>query len=68
MNLVLLVARGFSKEEVYNMTIKQVYLISEVATRMWKFERLAKITDLQCATPGVDEIHFSKHINSLRYE
>lgn len=68
MNLLFLVARGFTQSEVYAMTLRQTILLSKAGNKLLKFERLALIKDRQVSGQGIDEMDFNRHINSLKYD
>ena len=61
-------SRGFSQEEVYRMTIRQVMFLSEVNVRLMELEKLEQIYTLIAATNrGIDDMSFNSMINQLKY-
>ncbi len=63
-----LVSRGFSKQEVFDLTVRQVIFLTKVNKRLKDLEMLQ---DIQTLAAGggrqMDEMAFTKLTNKLRY-
>ena len=62
-----LVERGFSVQDVYGMTIRQVMLFQKVGRQYENFKRLSQISDNRVAAGLVEQHDAHKHLNQLRY-
>jgi hypothetical protein len=62
------VSRGFSKHEVFDLTVRQVLFLTTVNKRLRDFETLQQIQTLAAGNGRqMDEMAFTSMTNKLRY-
>ena len=68
MTVLSLIGRGFSLQEVYKLSVRQVMFFAKVNMRLKEIETIATIQTLIAANGRqMDEMGFSTFTNRLRY-
>ncbi len=68
MTMLDLIGRGLSKQEVFDLTVRQVMFLSKVNKRLKDFETLQEIQTMAAGGGRqMDEMAFTSLTNRLRY-
>jgi hypothetical protein len=65
---MFLLKHGFSRQDVYEMPLRQVLHYAKVGVKLDKITRLSQIGDTRVAGCSGDDPDYNRYINSLRYE